>query len=101
MKQGFIGEMKMAEKNLTLVQKKSALKLAYKVQGWVDNIDNMSNKQVYAIFDKLRSDGIISYDDNANMYFKTKEEVQKLKEARQGFHQITLDEYLKENEKEK
>lgn len=91
----------MAKRYLTTEQRRSALKLAYNDREWINRVDKMQSKQVYAIYDKFCKDGIISFDDNGNMYFKTKEEVQKLKEARQGFHQITLDEYLKENEKEK
>lgn len=89
----------MSKRYLTTEQRRSALKLAYGDRKWIDRVDKMQPKQVYAIFDKLCKDGVINFDDNGNVFFKTKEELQKIKEARQGFHQITFDEYLQEKEK--
>ena len=72
----------MSKRYLTTEQRRSALKLVYGDRN-----------------DKLCKDGVINFDDNGNVFFKTKEELQKIKEARQGFHQITFDEYLQEKEK--
>jgi len=80
---------------LTLDQKRAALKLAYKEQHWVDKVDKMSSMQVYAIFDQFCMNGTIYFDDYKNIHFRSKEEVQELKEKRLGIHQITLDEWIK------
>lgn len=92
---------------LTTEQRRSALKLAYNDRDWVDKVDTMSNKQVYAIFDNLKRKGMIVLDGYGNISFKSKGEIKKIKEARKerGFHQITLDEFFgdlvtqKENER--
>lgn len=83
---------------LTTNQRREILKAIYVDKDWVYKIDNMPNKQIYAMFESLKKCGKISYDDAGNMIFKSDEEVKKLKEARQGWHQITLDEFLKEEE---
>ena len=88
--------MKIGARYLTTEQRRSALKLAYSDRNWISKIDKMPSNQVYAIFDKLKKEGIINFDDNGNVYFKSREEVNKMKEKRSGYHQITLDEYLKE-----
>ena len=93
--------MDTKKRYLTTEQRRSALKLAYSDRNWVEKIDMMPNKQVYAIFDKLRKDEIINFDDNGNIYFRSRQEVRDLKkkrkEEKEG-HQITIDEWLKEKE---
>jgi len=84
----------MAKRYLTTEQRKSALKLAYADRDWVSKVDKMPPKQIYAIFNKLKKDGIINLDGHGNVFFRTREEVNELKERRDGFHQITLDEYM-------
>lgn len=86
------------KKYLTSKQRRAALKLVYNDADWLDKVDRMTNKQVYAIFDKFRLSGRISYDDYGNLIFRNNEEVKKLQEARSGVHQVTLDEYLKDIE---
>lgn len=86
---------------LTTEQRRSALKLAYDDRAWIDKVDKMSNKQVYAIFDTMRKSGQIAFDDVGNLFFRSKEEVRKIKEARTGYHQITFDEWTKEQEASK
>lgn len=86
------------KKYLTTKQRRAALKLVYNDPEWPDKVDRMSNAQVYAIFDKFRISGRISYDDYGNLIFRNEDEVRKLQEARSGVHQVTLDEYLKELE---
>ena len=83
---------------LTTEQRRSALKLAYDDRTWIDKVDRMPNKQVYAIFDTMRKSGQIVFDDAGNLLFRSKEEVRKIKEARTGYHQITFDEWAKEQE---
>ena len=92
---------------LTTEQRRSALKLAYSDRDWVDKVDTMSNKQVYAIFDNLKRKGMIVLDGCGNIFFRTREEVNELKKRRKerGYHQITIDEFFgdlvtqKENER--
>lgn len=82
---------------LTTEQRRSAIKLAYNDRNWIDKVNVMSNKQVYAIFDKLKKDGIINLDGNGNIFFRTREEVNELKKRRKEqnrCHQITLDEFF-------
>ena len=88
--------MKIGARYLTTEQRRSALKLAYSDRNWISKIDKMPSKQVYAIFDKLKKEERIIFDDNGNLIFRTSEEVKKMKEKGSGYHQITLDEYLKE-----
>ena len=90
--------MKKGSRYLTTEQRRSALKLAYDDRAWIDKVDKMPNKQVYAIFDSFRKSGQIAYDNSGNLIFRSKDEVKKLKEAREGVHQVTLDEYLKDLE---
>ena len=93
--------MDTKKRYLTTEQRRSALKLAYSDRYWIERVDRMPNKQVYAIFDKLRKDGMINFDDNGNIYFRSIQEVKDLKkkrkEEKEG-HQITIDEWLKEKE---
>lgn len=84
---------------LTTEQRRSALKLAYSTSKWIDRIDDMSDKQVYAVFDKFVKDGLINFDEKGNIFFRSKEEVQELKEKRLGVHQMTIDEWIQEKEK--
>ena len=88
----------MPKRYLTTEQKRSALKLAYADREWVDSVDNMPKKQVYAIYDQLKRDGIINFNDDGSIFFRTREEVRELKkrrrEARIG-HQMTFDEWAK------
>ena len=84
---------------LTTEQRRSALKLAYNTSKWIDRIDDMSDKQVYAIYDHLCEIGMIYFDEKRNMHFRSKEEVQELKERRLGVHQMTIDEWIQEKEK--
>lgn len=91
-------KMGNSKRYLTTEERRSALKLVYKNDDWPGKVDRMSNKQVYAIFDKFRKCGRISYDDYGNMIFRNDEEVKKLQEERSGVHQLTLDEYLKQKE---
>lgn len=90
----------MNNRYLTTEQRRSALKLAYNDRGWISKVDKMPNKQVYAIFDKMRKSGQITYDDAGNLIFRTKEEVKKLREVKTG-HQITFDEYMKYQEEQR
>lgn len=87
------------QRYLTTEQRRSALKLAYTDRNWVNKVEKMPDIQVYAIFDKFRKDGMINFDDNGNIFFRSKEEVKELKkrreESRNG-HQITLDEFMTE-----
>lgn len=99
--------MIMAKRYLTSEQRRSALKLAYADRNWVDKVNKMPAKQVYAIFDKLKRDCIINLDSNGNLYFLSRSEANELKRRKEiahGYHQITLDEFfgdiLKEKEKE-
>lgn len=86
---------------LSTEQRRSALKLAYSNKEWINKVDSMPNKQVYAVFDKMKKDGIINFDSNGNVFFKSRAEINELKkrreESRNG-HQITLEEYMKEKE---
>lgn len=86
-------------KRLTTEQKRAALKLAYADRDWIDKIDKMPNLQVYAIYDHLCKIGMIYFDEKGNIFFRSKEEVQELKEKRLGVHQMTIDEWLQEKEK--
>lgn len=81
---------------LTTEQRRSALKLAYNDRDWIDKVNTMSSKQVYAIFDNLKKKGMIVLDGYGNISFRSKGEIKKIKEARKerGFHQITLDEFF-------
>jgi len=88
--------MKIGARYLTTEQRRSALKLAYSDRKWIAYVDKMPANQVYAIFDKFKKEERISFDNNGNLIFRTREEVEKMKEKRSGYHQITLDEYLKE-----
>lgn len=83
---------------LTTEQRRSALKLAYDDRAWIDKVDKMPSKQVYAIFDTMRKSGQIAFDDAGNLFFRSKEEVRKIKESSYRYHQITLDEWAKEQE---
>lgn len=91
--------MQERQRYLTTEQRRSALKLAYMDKDWVEKVERMSNTQIYAIFNKFKADGVINFDDNGNIFFRTKEEVKELKkrreEAKNG-HQITLDEFMAE-----
>ena len=87
------------KKYLTTEQRRSALKLAYDSRDWINKVDKMPSIQVYAIFDKLRKDGIINLDEKGNIFYRSREEVKKIKERRSGYHQITLDEWLEEKSK--
>ena len=88
-------------KYLTTKEKRSLLKLAYVDKDWIDRIDNMPNKQVYAIFEGLKKCGKISFDDNLNIIIRTDEEVKELKDIRQGWHQMDFDDWMKiQNQKE-
>lgn len=93
---------------LTTEQRRSAIMLAYNDRKWLERVRKMPALQVYAVFEKFKKDGVINFDDNGNIYYRTPKEVQKLKikreEARSGCHQITLDEFfgdLIEERKEK
>ena len=90
----------MQKKNryLTTEQKRYALKLVYAKKEWIDKVNAMSNKQVYAIFDKMKMDGIINFNDDGSIFFRTKEEAKELKERRQGFHQMNFDDWAKQQE---
>lgn len=94
----------MAKRYLTTEQRRSALKLAYADREWVYKVDAMPPKQVYAIFDKLRKDEMINFDENGNIYFRSRQEVNDLKKKRKeaiNGHQMTFDEWAKqENEKD-
>lgn len=86
---------------LTTEQRRSALKLAYgDDREWIAKVEKMHDKQIYAVFNKLRMDGLINFDQHGNIYFRSREEVNELKKRREiihSYHQITLDEWLKDN----
>lgn len=87
----------MNKRYLTTEQRRSALRLAYADRDWVNKVDKMKPNQVYAIYDKLRMDGVINFDDKGNIFFRTPEEVKELKKKRQEAkcgHQITFDEFF-------
>lgn len=84
----------------TTKQKRSALILAYPDdEEWGRKVDKMPDMQVYAIFEKLRKDGMINVNPDGSLSFRSKEEVDELKKRREivhdkYYHQITLEEYF-------
>lgn len=89
------------KKRITSKEKALAVVKAYKNNpGWEEKVKNMSPWQIYAIFDNLVKRGIIYYDDNKNIKYRTPEEVKELKKRKEEFrsdcHQVTLDEYFGE-----
>lgn len=87
---------------LSTSARRAAIMQVYKTDEWEDKVQRMNNMQVYAIYDSFCKDGYIWFDDYNDMHFRTPEQVkelrQKRKEAHGSGHQITLEEYLKEEE---
>lgn len=67
---------------------------------WEVQVSRMKPNQVWAIYSKFKSEGRIYFDGSGNMYFRSKEEVKKLKERRKkekeklNGHQIMFDEFF-------
>lgn len=95
----------MAKKNkpyLSTLARRAAIMQVYHTDEWEDKVQRMSNLQVYAIYDSFCKDGYIWFDECNDMHFRTPEEVKELrrkrKEAHGSGHQITLEEYFKDEE---
>ena len=92
----------MAKRYLTIKEKRSALRYAYSNdEDWKEKVDHMPTNMICGIFENLRKDGLINFDGDGNIYYRSRAEVNELKkrrrEARVG-HQVTLDEFLKQEE---
>ena len=90
----------MAKPHIGTERKRWAIMTAYGGEdSWVRKVSKMPSIQVYAIYDKLVRDGMISVDSSGNFSFKTREAVneeKKRKNEQVNGHQVTLDEFLKE-----
>lgn len=85
---------------LTTAEMATALKNCYEDDiAWKEKVSRMNSRQIYAIFNKLKGEGLINVDGYGNITFRTREEVDELKRRRQMVHdnechQITLDEFF-------